>query len=213
MIDYEEQRKNMVNRQLKARDITDENVLKAMSEVPREKFVSKDLANHAYDDSSLPIGSSQTISQPYMVALMIQALQPKEDDIILDIGTGSGYAAAVASRIVKKVYSVERKKSLTQKAIGNIKELGYDNIHVRHADGTDGWPEYAPYDGIMVAAATPQVPSALKDQLDKGANLVIPVGKSIGAQRLKLYHKKDDDSFEINELHPVRFVPLVSSKD
>lgn len=213
MINYEEQRKNMVKRQLKARDISDVNVLKAMSEVPREKFVSKSLASRAYDDSSLPIGSSQTISQPYMVALMIQALHPKEDDILLDIGTGSGYAAAVASRIVKKVYSVERIKSLAQKAIDTINELGYDNIQIRHADGTDGWPEYAPYDGIMVAAATTDVPSELKDQLDTGASLVIPVGSERGFQRLKLYHKKEDGSFEINELHPVRFVPLVSSTD
>lgn len=213
MINYEEQRKNMVKRQLKARDITDENVLKAMSEVPREKFVSKSLTNRAYDDSSLPIGSSQTISQPYMVALMIQVLQPKEDDIILDIGTVSGYAAAVASRIVKKVYSVEKIKSLAQKATDTINELGYDNIRIRHADGTDGWPEHAPYDGIMAAAATTDVPNALKDQLDTGASLVIPVDSERGFQRLKLYHKKEDGSFEISELHPVRFVPLVSSTD
>ena len=207
---FKEQRLNMVERQLKARDITDENVLKAMSEVPREKFVSKKLVNRAYDDSSLPIGSSQTISQPYMVALMLQSLKPQKDDIILDIGTGSGYAAAVAGRIVKEVYSIERVASLADKAKDTIDDLRYDNIQIRIGDGIDGWPEYAPYNGIMVAAAAEAVPKALKKQLAVGGNLTIPVESNHFEQNLKRYHKNGEDNFEIEVLSPVRFVPLIS---
>ena len=155
----------MVERQLVSRGITDERVLDAMLTVPREKFVPASMTGRAYDDSALPIGSDQTISQPYVVALTIEALNPGPEYVILDIGTGSGYAAAVAGKIVKEVYTIERIESLANFAKKNLEQAGCDNVHLKHGDGTKGWPEHAPYDGIMAAAASSDIPDALKDQL------------------------------------------------
>ena len=213
MTDVEKQRENMVKRQLKGRDITNEKVLDAMREIPREKFVNDKMRSRAYQDSALPIGSDQTISQPYVVAKTIQTLEPEEDDIILDVGTGSGYAAAVAAKIVKTVYSVERVESLYRFAQRNLEAAGIENVELRYGDGSKGWPEHAPYDGIMVSAAASEVPDPLKDQLATNSHLVIPVKGGIFGQKLRKYTKKEDDSFEQNNLSSVRFVPLVRGKE
>jgi len=203
----------MVERQLVSRGITDERVLDAMLTVPREKFVPASMTGRAYDDSALPIGSDQTISQPYVVALTIEALNPGPEYVILDIGTGSGYAAAVAGKIVKEVYTIERIESLANFAKKNLEQAGCDNVHLKHGDGTKGWPEHAPYDGIMAAAASSDIPDALKDQLATEGHLVMPVGKGLLGQTLRRYTKKEDGKFKKENLIPVRFVPLLSGKD
>lgn len=213
MINFEIEREKMVKRQLQSRDITNEKVLNAMQAIPREKFVTDGMENRAYDDSALPIGADQTISQPYVVALTIQALDPGEDDVILDIGTGSGYAAAVAAKIVKSVMSVERIESLYNFAKSNLKDAGIENVQLRHGDGARGWPEYAPYDGIMVAAASSDVPESLKDQLKAGGQLVIPVGTGLMGQQLRRYTKQDDGSFTKDNIAGVRFVPMISGTE
>lgn len=212
MTNYELKREKMVKRQLKDRDITNEKVLDAMRAVPREKFVKKGMEDRAYDDSALPIGADQTISQPYIVALTIQAIDPKADDVILDIGTGSGYAAAVAAEIVNSVMSVERIESLYHFADTNLKEAGIKNVQLKHGDGAQGWPEHAPYDGVIVSAATPNVPDNLKDQLKVNGQLVIPVDNSMIGQQLRRYTKLEDGSFSKENIAGVRFVPLVSGK-
>lgn len=203
----------MVKRQLMSRDISNQNVLDAMRVVPREKFVKNGMEDRAYDDSALPIGADQTISQPYIVALTLQTIDPEPDDIILDIGTGSGYAAAVAAEIVENVMSVERIESLYEFAASNLKDAGVDNVHLRHGDGTRGWAEHAPYDGIMVAAASSHVPGPLKDQLKEGGRLVLPVGKGMLGQQLRLYKKHQDGRFSEERIAGVRFVPMVSGKE
>ncbi|HSG16147.1 MAG TPA: protein-L-isoaspartate(D-aspartate) O-methyltransferase [Anaerolineae bacterium] len=208
----EEQRELMVARQLAGRGITNPAVLAAMRTVPREAFVSDDYSNFAYDDGPLPILEGQTISQPYVVALMIQELQIASEDSVLEIGTGSGYAAAVISRIAAQVYTIERFESLVTFARQNLNTLGYANVHVYHADGTLGWPEHAPYDAIVVAAGGPEVPEALKDQLAIGGRLVMPVGSEQRAQRLIKVIRKTEQEYERHTLSHVRFVPLIGEQ-
>jgi protein-L-isoaspartate(D-aspartate) O-methyltransferase len=202
-------RKQMVNRQLAARGIRDPDVLEAMSIVPREAFVPAGQAKFAYADSPLPIGRGQTISQPYIVALMTEALELAPDERVLEIGTGSGYAAAVLSRIAKEVYTVERHLKLARTAEIRFEQLGYDNIQVHVGDGTLGWREHAPYDAIVVTAGGPEVPGALLDQLAVDGRLVIPVGGRPDIQKLVRVRRNGEQGYQRENLGSVRFVPLV----
>lgn len=206
---FQELRKDMVEKQLIKRGIKSKNVIEAFSEVPREEFVAEKYKSSAYDDGPLPIGSGQTISQPYIVALMIDNLNLNADDKVLEIGTGSGYAAAILSKIVKEVYTIEKVESLAEKAVQHFKKLNYDNISVKVGDGTLGWPEIAPYNGIVVSAAAPYVPQALIEQLAEDGKIIIPVGEQGGVQRLKLIKKKKDGEIKEDNLDYVRFVPLL----
>lgn len=202
-------RQEMVQFQLAARGLTDQRVLDALASVPREAFVPEELVPYAYQDRPLPIEAQQTISQPYIVALMTAALELRPQDRVLEIGTGSGYAAAVLAEICAEVYTVERFGELADSARERLQSLGYDNVHVRHGDGTLGWPEHAPYDGIVVAAAAPEVPEPLKQQLGIGGRLVIPVGATLDSQTLLRIRRIDEERFEYDDLGGVRFVPLV----
>jgi protein-L-isoaspartate(D-aspartate) O-methyltransferase len=203
------QRKRMVETQLKRRDISDPHVLRAMGEVPREVFVSEELAHLAYRDGPLPIEENQTISQPYIVALMIQAMEVRPQDTVLEIGTGSGYAAAVLSRVADRVYSIERHQKLADTAIQRFARLGYDNILVSVGDGTLGWAEHAPYDAAVVTAGSPDIPEALIDQLKLGGRLVIPVGRLREMQDLLRIRKTGPQEFSREHITGVRFVPLI----
>jgi len=207
-LDYEKLRREMVEEQIKRRGIEDERVLNAFREVPREEFVDEKYISSAYNDGALPIGAGQTISQPYIVALMIDSLNLKPDEKVLEIGTGSGYAAAVLSRIVEEVYTIETIETLAQKAIKRFARLEYDNIEVKIGDGTLGWAENAPYDGIVVSAAAPHVPDALIKQLSENGRIVIPVGEKGGVQRLKVIKKDKEGKTSEENLDYVRFVPL-----
>ena len=176
-IDFAALRDGMVDRQVAGRGVRSHLVLDAMRAVPRESFLPETQREFAYEDAPLPIAENQTISQPYIVALMTEALALKGGEEVLEIGTGSGYAAAVLSRIARNVYTVERIGQLAEKAAAVLAQLGYANVHVLHADGTRGWPEHGPYDAIVVAAGGPEVPESLKAQLKIGGRLVIPVGQ------------------------------------
>lgn len=211
-LSMEKKREQMVARQIEGRGLDDPAILAAMREVPREAFVSEKYRQFAYDDGPLPILEGQTISQPYVVALMIQMLYLKPKERVLEIGTGSGYAAAILSRIASEVHTVERVESLVQYAQQNLAAVGYENVHVHHGDGTLGWPEYAPYNAIIVAAGGPQVPQALKDQLAVGGRLVMPVGSEQRAQRLVRLTRLDEDEYEQETLSHVRFVPLIGEQ-
>jgi protein-L-isoaspartate(D-aspartate) O-methyltransferase len=207
-----ERRDRMVELQLARRGITDARLLEAFRAVPREAFIPEQLAEFAYDDTPLPIAEGQTISQPYIVAMTLEALALKASDRVLDIGTGSGYAAAVLSRVAKEVYSVERIESLAQTARERLARLGYDNVHVLCRDGTLGWAEHAPYDAIAVAAGGPEVPEALLAQLAPGGRLVIPVGADESSQVL-VQVKRDLSGIYLTEsLGKVRFVPLIGEQ-
>ncbi|MCM2375024.1 protein-L-isoaspartate(D-aspartate) O-methyltransferase [Aporhodopirellula aestuarii] len=212
-------RKNDINadrlamlRLLKRRGIRDEAVLRAMAHVRREAFLPDELREHAYDDGPLPIGEGQTISQPLIVATMTAALELAGSDRVLEIGTGSGYAAAVLASIADEVYSVERKKELAETAIQNLYREGFDNVHVCVGDGTLGWLQHAPYDAIVVAAGGPEVPPTLLDQLGYGGRLVIPVGKHQHEQKLIRIRKSLDGSCDQESLGSVRFVPLIGDE-
>jgi protein-L-isoaspartate(D-aspartate) O-methyltransferase len=187
-------------------------VRKAMGKVERHRLVAASEAPRAYRNHPLPIGSGQTISQPYIVALSSDLLNPKATDTVLEVGTGSGYQAAVLAEIVAKVYSIEIIESLGKTAAKRLEELGYGNIEVKIGDGYKGWPEKAPFDGIVVTAAAPRVPQALIDQLKPGGRMVIPVGGDGGAQYLKLLTKRADGGVDEKRVLPVRFVPLVPGK-
>ena len=202
----------MVRGQIEARGIRDPAVLRAMREVPREAFVSPDQVEFAYQDSPLPIAEDQTISQPYMVALMAAVLEIEPGDRVLEVGTGSGYAAAILSRIAGEVYTVERHGALAEGARRVLESLGYSNVHVLHGDGTRGWPEHAPYEGIVVAAGGPDVPRALRDQLAIGGRLVIPVGPTPRLQELARVTRVSQSEFAREDLGGVRFVPLVGTE-
>ena len=177
-LDYESLRHRMVEHQLRRRGIKDERVLKVMSEIPRHLFVPENSRVSSYEDYPLPVGEGQTISQPYMVALMTEQLNLKGDEKVLEIGTGSGYQAAILSKLCSEVYTVERIDTLAKRAEELFRKLGYDNVKVRIGDGTQGWEEYAPYDGIIVTAGSPKIPPRLIDQLSEGGKIVIPVGSS-----------------------------------
>src|SRR6202165_5834903 len=200
----------MVAEQLVPHGVTDERVLRAMSEIPREEFISARLRRHAYENRALSIECGQTISQPLVVALMTQALEPKPDDVALEGGAGSGYQAAVLSRLVRKVITLEREPALAEHASATLARLGFSNVEVAVADGSLGWPASAPYDIILVACATPEVPLALVDQLAPGGRLVIPlVVEPNLPQDLRLY-EKHGGAVSFRSLFPVLFVPLRS---
>jgi len=196
----------MVERQLRPRGIDDPRVLRVMAKVPREKFVAKELEASAYEDRPLPIGFGQTISQPFIVAFMTQALKPKATDRVLEIGTGSGYQAAVLSELVAEVYTIEIVRPLAQQAATVLSALGYKNVLVKGGDGYKGWPEHAPFDAIIVTAAPDHVPQPLIEQLKEGGRMVIPVGKTF-AQQLKVLEKRGGVVKETAVI-PVKFVPL-----
>jgi protein-L-isoaspartate(D-aspartate) O-methyltransferase len=199
-------RLSMVEQQLRGRDITDARVLAAMGRIPRHRFMPTRLQDLAYADTTAPIGHGQTISQPYIVALMTQAASPRREGRALDIGTGSGYQAAVLAELCQEVYSVEILKPLADSAQKRLAEMGYKNVHVRVGDGYRGWAEKAPFDVIIVAAAPDHVPQPLVDQLAKGGHLVIPVGRFF--QELLVIKKRKDGSVRHQSIAPVRFVPM-----
>jgi len=209
MADFDSLRRRMVDEQLVRRGVTDRSVLDAMATVPREAFVDADFRDQAYADGPLPIGAGQTISQPYIVAVMIEALALTGEERVLEVGAGSGYAAAVLGQIVAEVYTIERHRSLAEGAARRLEALGLDNVEVICADGTRGWPERAPYDAIVVAAGAPVVPAALKEQLTVGGRLVIPVGGERTVQELVRITRLSATEFRQEKLGDVRFVPLI----
>ncbi|HET8714140.1 MAG TPA: protein-L-isoaspartate(D-aspartate) O-methyltransferase [Gemmatimonadales bacterium] len=207
-----EQRRRMVARQLAARGIRDRRVLAAMRWAPREWFLAPHLADDAYSDAPLPIGSGQTISQPYVVALMTERLAPTRHSRILEIGTGSGYQTAILARLANagRIYSIERLPDLLVEAEERFRRLGLTNIETRLGDGAAGWPEQAPFDGIIVAAAAPRVPEPLVDQLGPGGRLVIPIGDLASQELVILERPAEGDGLVQREAGGVRFVPLIS---
>lgn len=209
---YIRQRDLMIDRQIRARGVTSPLVLDAMREVPREVFLPEKLREFAYEDAPLPIAGGQTISQPYIVAMMIEALDLKGGEITLDIGTGSGYAAAVLSRIAAEVYSVERVAELAEQAKATLAAHGFGNVHVLQGDGTQGWSIHAPYDAIVVAAGGPRIPESLKSQLKVGGRLVMPVGLDHYTQELVRCTRVAEHEYKIEELADVRFVPLLGEE-
>ncbi len=211
MTDFVELRKQMIKYQLATRGLKDDVLLTAMNTVPREKFVPTELIEFAYQDSPLPIAASQTISQPYIVALMIAALELKPEDKVLEVGTGSGYAAAVLSKLARKVFTIERHKVLADSARVTLHHLGYKNALVFHADGTLGLPKEAPFDAIVVAAGGPSVPELLKHQLAIGGRMVIPVGSTLHSQNLMRIRRVGQNEFIEESLGDVRFVPLIGA--
>jgi protein-L-isoaspartate(D-aspartate) O-methyltransferase len=206
-IKYDRQREEMVRRQIQARGVTDLKVLEAMRKVPRHLFVSEALRDQAYGDFPLPIGEQQTISQPYIVAEMTQALQPGKEDRILEIGTGSGYQAAVLAEIVFRVYTIEKIHSLYLNTRKLFDKLRYHNIVTKYSDGTSGWSDESPFDGIIVTAGAPGIPKPLVSQLAVGGRMVIPVGDRYSQELIKLY--KDEHGIHKTNLGGCRFVKLV----
>lgn len=206
-MDYQKARERMVERQIARRGIDSPRVLKAFRSVPRHLFVPQNKREFAYSDGPLPIGRGQTISQPYIVAYMTEALELQGEERVLEIGTGSGYQAAILGELAAEVYTVERHPDLAKKASQRLQDMGYENIHVIQGDGTEGLPEHAPFQGVIVTAAAPEVPRPLLDQLDEGGRLIMPVG-SRGGQVLKLYQRREGD-FSVKALSPVAFVPLI----
>jgi len=204
---YDQQSKLLIDG-IKHKGVGDERVLKALASIPRHKFVDGEYQSSSYDDNPLPIGSGQTISQPFIVAYMTEALKVKETDRVLEIGTGSGYQASVLSRLAKEVYSIEIIPQLSERAQKVLTALGINNIHFKVGDGYQGWSEEAPFDAIIITAAPPEIPEKLVDQLKVGGRLVVPVGND-GTQWLLRLTKKDDGSVERETLLPVRFVPMV----
>jgi protein-L-isoaspartate(D-aspartate) O-methyltransferase len=212
MLDLSDARAQMVRTQIAARGVRDRAVLEAMRSVPREAFLPSELEEFAYTDAPLPIERGQTISQPYIVALMTEAAQLRPGDRALEVGTGSGYAAAVLGRIAREVYTIERHEELAKLAAERLTGLGFSNVSVRHGDGTLGWPEHAPYDAILVAAGGPKVPDALLDQLAPGGRLVMPVGKGREVQQLLRVVRHADGTLRQEDLGGVRFVPLIGAQ-
>jgi len=206
--EFIEKRERMVETQIEARGVKDDKVLEAMRKVPRHLFVPENMKLYAYRDEPLIIGEGQTISQPYIVAYMTEALQLKGHERVLEVGTGSGYQAAVLAEITQEVFSVELLESLSLRAQDTLKKLGYKNIHFRIGDGTLGWKERAPYDAIMVTAAPAKVPKALQEQLTIGGKMIIPVGAAF--QELVLL-TREKRKYKKKILLPVRFVPLIST--
>lgn len=199
-------------RRLTGKKSFDDDVMAALRRVPRHCFVPAELQVSAYDNRPLPIGHGQTISQPYMVALMTDLLAPRPEHRVLEVGTGCGYQTAVLATLVADVYSVEIVAPLAELASARLKQLGFDNVHTRVGDGYFGWPEYAPYDGIIVTAAAPQVPEALVEQLKPGARLVIPVGTPYSSQDLLLIEKDAQGELQRRSILPVAFVPLTGER-
>jgi protein-L-isoaspartate(D-aspartate) O-methyltransferase len=212
MSDLGAARDAMVRRHIAARGIADPAVLAAMGSVPREAFLPSEMAEFAYEDAPLPISEGQTISQPYIVALMTAALELGPYDRVLEVGTGSGYAAAILGRVAREVYTIERHAPLAETAAERLRALGYDNVHVLQGDGTLGWPAHAPYDAIVVTAGGPDVPPALLEQLAPGGRLVIPVGEDRSLQQLVRIRRQTDGTLHREELGDVRFVPLIGAQ-
>src|SRR5208282_2026843 len=212
MTDLSQLREHMVENQIASRGVRSKIVLDAMRKVAREAFLPDRLREFAYEDTPLPIEAGQTISQPYIVALMTEALDLEGGERVLEIGTGSGYAAAVLAEIAAEVYTVERIGQLAQKAASTLEALGHRNVHVVHADGTLGWAAAAPYDAIIAAAGGPEVPESLKEQLKIGGRLVIPVGTDPRAQELVRVTRTSSDKFKSEDIADVRFVPLVGKE-
>lgn len=207
---FMEERNLMVSQQLISRGISNERVLEAFRKVPRHEFISKNLLGEAYADYPLPVGEGQTISQPYMVALMTECLNLKGNEKVLEIGTGSGYQAAILAELAKEVYSIERFQSLAERAEQILDKLGYKNIKVNVGDGTLGWEEYAPYDGILVTAGAPKAPNSLIKQLKENGKLVIPIGGGF-SQVLTVIEKKGNKAFS-SEICGCVFVPLIGEE-
>lgn len=212
MSDFAKLRERMVRRQIEARGIADPMILDAFRTVPREAFVDEGQRPSAYQDHPLPIGAGQTISQPYIVALMIEAAEISPGDVVLEVGSGSGYAAAVMGRIARAVIGVERQHELVGSARERLHRLGYDNIGIVEGDGTRGWPDEAPFDAIVAAAAGSHVPSSLIDQLAPGGRLVMPIGEPADVQDLIKVVKRPDGSLVEENLGSVRFVPLIGEE-
>jgi protein-L-isoaspartate(D-aspartate) O-methyltransferase len=209
MIDFEKERSRMVEEQLAYRGIRDPRVLAVMGRVPRHEFMPEALRTQAYGDHAMPIGEGQTISQPYMVALMTELLALKGDERVLEIGTGSGYQAAILAELCQKVFTVERVKTLADKARATLDRLGYTNVAMKVFDGTYGWKEMAPFDAIIVTAAAPKVPDALLEQLKEGGRLVIPVGERYSQVLLRV--AKSASGVTTTTSVPCMFVPLIGN--
>lgn len=212
MTDYTREREEMVERQLNRRGIREKHILDAFLEVPREQFISEEYRHLAYGDHPLPIESGQTISQPYIVALMIQAAEVGPGDRVLEIGAGSGYAAAVMGRIAERVVAIERHPELARIASERTEKLGYSNVRIIEGDGTRGCPEEAPFDSILAAASGSHVPERLLEQLASGGRLVMPVGDPGWVQKLVKVTKSEDGSTHREDLGAVRFVPLIGEE-
>lgn len=199
----------MIENQIIDRGVSDERVIKAMNDVPRHLFVKESLRDLAYADGPLPIGHNQTISQPYIVAYMTEILQPDTHHIVLEVGTGSGYQAAILSKLVNHVYSIEIIPELGKEATSRLDKLGYDNVTVKIGDGYNGWEEHAPFDRIIVTAAPEQIPKKLVDQLKSGGLMVLPVGKTSFGQDMRVVKKDKTGQVTTQETIPVRFVPMI----
>jgi protein-L-isoaspartate(D-aspartate) O-methyltransferase len=210
--DFTAEREAMVERQLRRRGITEPEILDAFRAVPREAFIGDEYAHLAYGDHPLPIEANQTISQPYIVALMIQAAAIKPGDTVLEVGAGSGYAAAVISRIARQVIAIERQHALVDVASERLRRLGYDNVEIVEGDGTRGCPDHAPFDAILAAASGSHVPQALIAQLSPGGRLVMPLGEPGWVQELIKVTKQDDGILKQENLGGVRFVPLIGEE-
>ena len=206
---YQLLRQAMIENQIIDRGVSDERVIKAMNDVPRHLFVKESLRDLAYADGPLPIGHNQTISQPYIVAYMTEILQPDTHHIVLEVGTGSGYQAAILSKLVNHVYSIEIIPELGKEAANRLDKLGYDNVTVKIGDGYNGWEEHAPFDRIIVTAAPEQIPKKLVDQLKSGGLMVLPVGKTSFGQDMRVVKKDKTGQVTIQETIPVRFVPMI----
>jgi protein-L-isoaspartate(D-aspartate) O-methyltransferase len=212
LTDFTAEREAMVDRQLRRRGIREPEILDAFRAVPREAFISEEYAHLAYGDHPLPIEAGQTISQPYIVALMIEAAEIKRGDKVLEVGSGSGYAAAVISRIASRVIGIERQHDLVEVSRERVAQLGYDNVEIVEGDGTKGVPQEAPFDAILAAASGSHVPKALLDQLSLGGRLVMPVGQPGWVQKLVKVTKREDGSLQQSDLGEVRFVPLIGEE-
>jgi len=206
---YQLLRHAMIENQIIDRGVSDERVIKAMNDVPRHLFVKESLRDLAYADGPLPIGHNQTISQPYIVAYMTEILQPDTHHIVLEVGTGSGYQAAILSKLVNHVYSIEIIPELGKEAANRLDKLGYDNVTVKIGDGYNGWEEHAPFDRIIVTAAPEQIPKKLVDQLKSGGLMVLPVGKTSFGQDMRVVKKDRTGQVTTQETIPVRFVPMI----
>jgi protein-L-isoaspartate(D-aspartate) O-methyltransferase len=204
------QRRAMVESQLRARGIRDERVLAAMSHVPRHEFVAVDYRDQVYEDHPIPIGEGQTISQPYIVAIMLQALALDSSDVVLEVGTGSGYLTALLAELARQIYSVERHASLARTAQATLDRLGYINVEVLVGDGGDGFPDRSPFDAVIVSAAAPQIPPPLFEQLREGGRMIVPVGPP-QAQELQLVDKHGGQPV-VSRMEGCRFVPLIGSE-
>jgi len=205
---FQEQRRTMVVRDIQGRGVRDQQVLAAMGKVPRHLLVDERYRYDAYADHPFPIGEGQTISQPYVVAMMTEALKLKPTDRVLEIGTGSGYQAAVLAEIVKEVYSIEIRKTLADRASVRLKELGYASVRVRYGDGYFGWEEHAPFDAIIITAAVNHIPPPLIRQLREGGRLILPLGSTVFYQTLTLVTKGKGGALDVRQLDPVAFVPM-----